>query len=31
MTTWTDVELSQIGDAEALQLASEPNDRSLRP
>jgi hypothetical protein len=31
MTTWTDDELSRIGDAEELQLASARTDQSLRP
>jgi hypothetical protein len=31
MSTWTSDELSRIGDAEELQLASERSDQSLRP
>lgn len=31
MTTWTNEELSRIGDAEELQLASTRSDGSLRP
>lgn len=31
MADWTNEELSRIGDAEELQLASVRNDRSLRP
>jgi hypothetical protein len=31
MTTWTDEELSRIGGAEELQLASERQDGTLRP
>ncbi len=30
MTTWTDEELSRIGDAEELQLASERPDGTMR-